>query len=204
MTSFFLAGVGGQGILLTSMILSRLALSAGRDVKMSEIHGMAQRGGSVVSHVRIGGPGEEVLSPVIGLGEADILLALEEMEALRWADYVNPETGRVFVSRHRVPPLSVLAGRETYPQQTEELIRQRFPRHHLIDAADLAEAVGSRRAANVVLLGGLAGYMDAPAEQWLQAIADSVKPAYREINQAAFRTGCAAAGRQSQAAVPEQ
>lgn len=194
MISIFITGVGGQGILLASVILGRVALAQGVDVKLSEVHGMSQRGGSVVSHVRLGSPGEQVLSPVIGQGDADILLAFEEIEALRWASWLNPETGRAYVNRAQIAPLPVLAGRTAYPQQAEQELRRIFPRCLVFDATSLAESAGSSRAVNTVLIGAMARATGIPREIWLQAVADSVKPAFREINQRAFDLGYEAGG----------
>lgn len=194
MTSILIAGVGGQGTLLASVILGRVAMQQNLDVKLSEVHGMSQRGGSVVSQVRIGAPGETVSSPVIPEGEADILLAFEEMEALRWAPYVRPETGRAYVNTQRIAPLPVMTGSASYPEDIEERIRRAFACADLIDAGALARKAGSERAVNVVLLGAMAAHTDIPREVWLQAVEESVRPQFRSINRRAFELGVETGG----------
>lgn len=188
MTNILIAGVGGQGILLASVILGRAALAQDLDVKMSEVHGMSQRGGSVVSQVRIGAPGELVASPVIAGGEADILLAFEQMEALRWAEYMNP-AGRVYVNTQKIPPLPVMTGQTAYPEDIGERIRDLFAGVQFIDAVSLAEQAGSTRAVNTVLLGAMSAASPIPEDIWLTAVDDSVKAPFRSINRRAFELG---------------
>lgn len=194
MISVLIVGVGGQGVLLASNVLGRLGMILGYDVKMSELHGMAQRGGSVVSHVRIGDAGEKVLSPVIGRGEADILLAMEEMEALRWASYLDPDTGSAYVNLKQMEPLSVLAGLRPYPPDVDSLLGRAFHRGMQVQASRLASRVADDpRAANVALLGAMAADMDLPRQAWLDAIEQSVRPQFCQMNQAAFVMGYCAA-----------
>ncbi len=184
-TNVFICGVGGQGILLSSKILSALALNEGLDVKKSEVHGMAQRGGSVVSHVRYG---QEVFSPVIEEQKADFLLAFEKMEALRWLHYLKPG-GTAIVNTLELLP----SGLDTYPGGLEKEIEERCERVIFVEAEKLAREAGSPRAVNVVLLGVLAGLVGRPAEKWQDTIRASVKPKTIEINLKAFELGRALA-----------
>lgn len=194
MTNILIAGVGGQGILLASVIIGRVAMALGRDVKMSELHGMAQRGGSVVSHIRLADEGEKVAAPVIDRGDADILLAFEQLEALRYADYLNPETGLAYINSAQIVPLSVMIGAVPMPDNLKEQFAAAFPRRVLVDADRLALQAGNRRAANIVLLGALAAAADIAQSCWLQAVADSVRTEYRDSNVQAFLLGFEAGG----------
>jgi indolepyruvate ferredoxin oxidoreductase beta subunit len=184
-TNVFICGVGGQGILLSSKILSTLALEEGNDVKKSEVHGMAQRGGSVVSHVRFG---EKVHSPLIEEGQADYLLAFEKMEALRWLHFLKPDGVAVVNTLQLLP-----SGAESYPEGLEDEIRKRAANVVFLEADKLAAEAGSPRAVNIVLLGVLAGRMSYGAEKWREVIKASVKPKTLEINLKAFELGRALA-----------
>jgi len=186
--NFLLAGVGGQGTILASDVLAEVALAAGLDVKKSEVHGMAQRGGSVNTHVRWNAG--QVHSPLIGEGEADILLAFEEAEALRYARYLR-QGGVVVVNRQAIKPITVTSGGAHYPSEEElravyERITDRF---YVVPGAELAEKLGNARAANVVLLGVLSSFFDLPAETWLSVIEKRVPPRYVELNRQAFFAG---------------
>ena len=186
--NFLLAGVGGQGTILASDVLAEVALAAGLDVKKSEVHGMARRGGSVNTHVRWNAG--QVHSPLIGEGEADILLAFEEAEALRYARYLR-RGGVVVVNRQAIKPITVTSGGAHYPSEEElravyDRITDRF---HLVPGAELAEKLGNARAANVVLLGVLSSFFDLPAETWLAVIEKRVPPRYVELNRQAFFAG---------------
>lgn len=189
MKSILIAGVGGQGTLLASVILGTVALENGLDVKLSEIHGMAQRGGSVISFVRLGAPGERVFSPVIAEGSADIMLAFEEIEALRWAQFMKPEVAKVFVNTQRILPMPVITGKMAYPEDAQQRIRDLFPMAVFVDGAKLAAQAGSTRAVNTVLIGAMAAGTDIEKEKWLDAVRKSVKPAYADINARAFELG---------------
>lgn len=178
--NIIIVGVGGQGILLTSKILGYLALKMEQDVKVSEVHGMSQRGGSVITHVRID---EQVASPLVTPGEADIVIAFEWLEALRAAFYLR-EGGAMIANTHRMLPMPVIMGKAKYP---EEQIQSR-PLYAL-DAQELAERCGSVRAVNIVLLGVLSCVLPWPQEEYEQAIAACVKPATLQTNLAAFRAG---------------
>ncbi len=186
--NFLLAGVGGQGTILASDVLAEVALAAGLDVKKSEVHGMAQRGGSVNTHVRWNAG--QVHSPLIGEGEADILLAFEEAEALRYARYLR-QGGVVVVNRQAIKPITVTSGGAHYPSEEDlravyERITDRF---YVVPGAELAEKLGNARAANVVLLGVLSSFFDLPAETWLAVIEKRVPPRYVELNRQAFFAG---------------
>ena len=184
-TNILLVGVGGQGILLASEILSETFMLAGYDVKKSEIHGMSQRGGSVVSHVRFG---REVFSPIVPEGEGDILFGFELMETSRYLCLLKPG-GAVVVNDLRIPPPSILMGQEIYPEGLAEHIRSRFPDFLLVDGQKLATEAGNPRAANTVLLGAVSKRLDIAEEFWLQALEKMVPPKALEINRTAFMMG---------------
>jgi indolepyruvate ferredoxin oxidoreductase, beta subunit len=187
--NFLLAGVGGQGTILASDVLAEVGLAAGFDVKKSEVHGMAQRGGSVNTHIRWNE--ERVYSPLIGLGEADILLVFEEAEALRYAEFLRPE-GVAVVNRQTIRPITVTSGGASYPteEELEEVYRGLTSRLYILPGAAIAQDLGNARAANVVLLGALSGFLDVPRETWLQVIEGRVPPRYVELNRQAFLRGC--------------
>lgn len=186
-TNVMLVGVGGQGTILVSSILSKGLLSAGYDVKMSEVHGMAQRGGSVSTTVRFG---SKVHSPIIGPGESDILVSFEAMEALRWLNYLRP-AGRVVVNNLRIASAPILAGRATYPDNVIDLVRAKA-RTDVVDAHAIAEGLGNVRAQNIVLLGGLVELLGLGAVDWEGVVAQTVKAAFVDLNIAALRAGRAA------------
>lgn len=180
-TNVFIAGVGGQGILLASEILADLALARGLDVKKSEVHGMAQRGGSVVSHVRFG---RKVHSPVIAEREADVLVSFEKMEALRWVHYVS-QTGTVVVNDQEIVP----SGMEQYPEDIDAELASRAPGAHMLDALALANKAGHARAVNTVMLGAFSNYLDFTEDEWRKAIEARVPPKTVDINLKAFELG---------------
>ena len=183
--SIVLVGVGGQGILLASEILAQTAMLEGYDVKTNEVHGMAQRGGSVMAMIRYG---NEVHSPLVARNEAHILGALEKVEALRYADYLRQD-GLAVVSSQAIMPVTVSSGAACYPQDTKELLRQAFPRLVYIDAAKIARELGDIRAANIVILGAISQGLDLPLESWEKAIGLCVKEKFLEINRKAFAAG---------------
>jgi indolepyruvate ferredoxin oxidoreductase beta subunit len=185
--NFLLAGVGGQGTILASNVLAEVALMAGLDVKKSEVHGMAQRGGSVNTHVRWDAEG--VYSPLIGLGEADMLLAFEEAEALRYAEYLK-QGGVAVVNRHTIEPITVTSGGAHYPTE-EELFRvyhEITDRFRLVPGTTIAQELGNARTANVVLLGAISSFLDVPEEIWLRVIEARV-PRFVDLNRQAFWRG---------------
>lgn len=183
--SIVLAGVGGQGILLASEILARAAMIAGFDVKTNEVHGMAQRGGSVIAQVRYGG---KVNSPLVAIQSAKVLGSFEKIEALRLAHYLAPD-GLAAVSSQSIIPVTVSSGAAVYPADAEERLRKVFPRLVFFDAAETAKLAGSVRAANVVLLGAMSKGLDLPLESWHKAIECSIKPKFVEMNLTAFTKG---------------
>jgi len=179
-TNIIIVGVGGQGILLTSKILGYLALDMGEQVKVSEVHGMSQRGGSVITHVRIG---QDVHSPLVDAGEADFVLSFEKLEALRAEHYLKK--GGVLISNtQEILPMPVIMGNTAYPDKAPE-----SENAVMLDALDLAEKAGSARAVNIVLLGVLSRFLSWPQEKWESAVAACVPPKTLEINLRAFRAG---------------
>ena len=182
--SILLVGVGGQGTILASKLLSNGLMQAGYDVKMSEIHGMSQRGGSVSSHIRYG---EKVWSPVIEKGSADLLVAFEEMEALRWLDYLRTG-GKVVVNGYRIPPVPVTTGKVDYPEGILDELRKSADTM-VVDAAAEAEKLGNPKVMNVILLGTIVKHMDLQHIDWAQIIRENVKPAFVELNIKALQVG---------------
>ena len=184
---FLLVGVGGQGVLLASDILAEVGLKAGYDAKKSEMHGMAQRGGSVVSHVRWA---EKVLSPLIGLGEVDYLLALEKLEALRYIEMLRPG-GTVIVNNHRIPPVSVSSGNDEYPddQGMKRVLSEVAAAVHFVPGVELAKELGNARASNVVMLGALSKFIATDLDVWLEVITERVPEKYGALNRQAFLKG---------------
>jgi indolepyruvate ferredoxin oxidoreductase beta subunit len=180
-----LCGTGGQGILLASEVLSAAAMNAGMDVKKSEVHGMAQRGGSVSSHVRFG---TKVYSPLVEKGTADLVLAMEKMEGLRWAPYLSPE-GRLLVSNLEINPMTVNTGQAEYPDVLAQMEKLGIP-FNMIPALEIAEELGNLRVVNVVLIGAASSMLDGIAEEfWRQALEDLVPAKALEVNIQAFARG---------------
>ena len=185
--SILMVGVGGQGTILAGKILSRGLMAAGYDVKMSEVHGMAQRGGSVSNQVRFG---EKVFSPIIGKGQADILVAFETMEAMRWLDYLKP-SGLVIVNDFQIPSGPILIGQCDYPDQILERLRAKVG-VTVIRAGEIAAGLGNVRAMNMVLLGALVQGMNLTRIDFASEIERNVKPVTVAVNLAAFQAGMAA------------
>lgn len=188
--SVLIAGVGGQGVLLASEILAEAAGIEGRDVKKSEVHGMAQRGGSVVSHLRFG---DEVFSPLIPEAGADFLVSFELLETLRYLGYLH-RGSLVVANRQRILPLPVTTGRAVYPGDVEERIRDTGLRHRFLDAAALAAEAGNPKAVNAAVLGALAGALPFRAETWEEALRRQVPPRHLAANLRAFALGREAGG----------
>ncbi|NCB78185.1 MAG: indolepyruvate oxidoreductase subunit beta [Negativicutes bacterium] len=182
--NILLVGVGGQGTILASKILSNGLVSAGYDVKMSEVHGMAQRGGSVSTQVRYG---KKVYSPIIGKGQADILVSFETMEALRWLKYLAP-TGKVVVNDYQIPSAPILMGKREYPAGVLELLKEKADTT-VICAAQIAERLGNAKAMNVVLFGALVKAMKIDYIDWEEVIKTSVKASAVPVNLLAFQEG---------------
>ncbi len=183
--SVFFTGVGGQGILLASKVLSTAAMLAGFDVKTNEVHGMAQRGGTVTAQVRYG---KQVYSPLVTEGTSRVLCAFEGVEAIRAAHYLAPD-GLAVVNKYRIIPVTVSAGVAQYPENIQEMLEKRFSRLSYFDATRTAIEVGTEKAANVVLLGAASCGLDLPEEAWLEAIRKAVKPKFVDINLKAFAAG---------------
>ncbi len=186
--NFVLVGVGGQGTLLASNILAEVGLAAGFDAKKSEVHGMAQRGGSVLSHVRW--HRERVFSPLVGLGEADVLLCFEKMEALRFAELVRPG-GTAVVNDMQVIPVTVSSGKAVYP--ADEHLPRVFGALNaelvVVPGERLAAEAGTVKAANVVLLGAISKLLPIPEDTWWQCLASRVPKKFLDINHKAFAAG---------------
>ncbi len=182
--NILLVGVGGQGTILASKILSSGLVAAGYDVKMSEVHGMAQRGGSVTTQVRFG---KEVFSPIIGLGQADILVSFEAMEALRWLDYLKPQ-GKVIVNDYKIPSAPILSGKADYPTGVLDILKEKADTT-VIDAASIAEQVGNSKTMNIVLFGALIKAMELNGIDWEAVIKGNVKEKLAEVNIKAFSAG---------------
>ena len=183
--NIMIVGVGGQGSLLASKLLGRLLLDQGYDVKVSEVHGMSQRGGSVVTYVRFG---SKVYSPIIDQGEADFIVSFELLEAARYTAFLKPG-GRIITNTQQINPMPVITGAAAYPQ---DLVGQMQAAGVLVDAMDalaLAEEAGSPKAVNLVLMGRLSRYFDLPEEAWQQAITASVPEKFLELNRKAFHLG---------------
>jgi indolepyruvate ferredoxin oxidoreductase beta subunit len=179
-----LVGVGGQGTILASKILSEGLMEAGHDVKMSEIHGMSQRGGNVSTQVRYG---RKVYSPIIGKGEADVIVAFEKMEALRWLEYLKP-TGRMVVNDFEIPSAPILMGLALYPKGVLEELSSKAS-VTVFKAGDMAEKLGNARAMNIALLGALVKAMGISDVDWGAVIRRNVKEAFVELNSRAFEEG---------------
>jgi len=187
-TNILLAGVGGQGILLASEVLSEVLMLAGCDVKKNEIHGMAQRGGSVVSHVRFG---EKVHSPIIPEGEADILFGFELLETYRYLPLLR-RGGKILANTLKIMPPSVALGLEPYPSDVETKIAELVPGTKVVDGLALALEAGNARTVNTVLLGALADWLPLPEDLWHQALEKTVPKRFLAENLKAFALGRAA------------
>ncbi|MDP2157073.1 MAG: indolepyruvate oxidoreductase subunit beta [Nitrospirota bacterium] len=181
----FLCGVGGQGILLASEIISSACMHAGFDVKQSEVHGMAQRGGSVISHIRFG---KKVYSPLIEAGDADIVVSFEMLEALRYLPYMNNST-KVIVNTQKILPAPVATGMDTYPADVLDQFNRRELAVFPMDAFDIAEAIGETRAVNMVLVGALSIFLPLEESIFMQAIEKRIPMKIRKVNIEAFLKG---------------
>lgn len=184
-TSIMLVGVGGQGTLLASRILGNMLMSQGFDVKVSEVHGMAQRGGSVVTYVKYG---KKVYSPVIEKGEADIIISFELCEAARWVSYLKKD-GRLVVNTQKISPMPVITGAAQYPEHIIRNLKELGCRVIAIDALSLAEEAGSAKATNVVLMGAISTIMDFDARLWERTITGLVPAKLLDVNIKAFQLG---------------
>ncbi len=184
-TSVMIVGVGGQGSLLASKLLGRLLLDEGYDVKVSEVHGMSQRGGSVVTYVRFG---DKVYSPIITDGQADIIISFEKLEAARYARYLKKD-GRIVVNTQQIDPMPVIIGAAQYPEGVLEELTAKGLSVEALDALALAQQAGSAKAVNIVLMGRAARHFDIPYERWIAAIEKTVAEKFVEMNKKAFDLG---------------
>ena len=183
--SIMIVGVGGQGSLLASKILGHLLLSQGYDVKVSEVHGMSQRGGSVVTYVRYG---DKVYSPVIDEGQADYIVSFEILEAARWLSYLKKD-GQIVTNIQQIDPMPVIIGAKEYPADLADKIKNAGAKIDAIDCLSLAKEAGSAKAVNIVLLGRLSHYFDLPEEAWMASLEANVPAKFLEMNKKAFELG---------------
>ena len=184
--NIMIVGVGGQGSLLASKLLGHVVMQAGYDVKVSEVHGMSQRGGSVVTYVKFSD--EKVWSPVINEGEADIIISFELLEAARWVSFLKKD-GALIVNSQEIAPMPVITGTASYPEDIAGKLRSLGVSLKLVDALALAQQAGSAKATNVVLMGAVANEMDFPEEMWQKAINECVPQKFLELNRKAFALG---------------
>ncbi|MCC9295494.1 indolepyruvate oxidoreductase subunit beta [Clostridium sp. WLY-B-L2] len=178
-------GVGGQGIILASKVLVSGLIAAGYDVKMSEVHGMAQRGGSVTTQVRYG---DKVYSPIIGKGSADVIVAFEEIEALRWIEYLKSD-GRLIVNDYKIPSATVLSEKEKYPEGVIENIRSHIKNVTIIDAAKEAKKLGNIKSQNIIMLGALLKILQISEIDWRKIVRENVKEQFINLNIKAMEVG---------------
>lgn len=179
-----IVGVGGQGTLLTSRILGGLTILKNYDVKLSEVHGMAQRGGSVVTYVRYG---ESVAEPIVEEGQVDVLIAFERLEAKRYAHFVKPD-GVIIVNNHKIEPITVVTGVATYPEGIIEELKAKY-NVVTVKAAEEAKKIGNSRVFNIIVLGVAAKYLEFSKEDWIQVIKETVPPKTVDLNIKAFEVG---------------
>lgn len=183
--NLFLCGVGGQGILLASEVISSACMNAGFDVKQSEVHGMAQRGGSVISHIRFG---NKVHSPLIESGGADFVVSFEMLEALRYLPYMNKDT-KVIVNTQKILPAPVATGMDTYPADVLDQLGGRGLSLFPVDAFDIAQSIGETRAVNMVLVGALSAFLPLDEKAFMQVIEQRIPEKIRKVNIEAFLKG---------------
>ncbi len=183
--NIMIVGVGGQGTLLASRVLGRLLVDAGFDVKVSEVHGMSQRGGSVVTYVRYG---DSVASPIIDKGQADYIISFELLEAARYLEYLSPE-GTLISNDQKIDPMPVITGAAVYPENLAEKIKALGVKADIFDALSIAEAAGSAKAVNIALLGRFSQYLDFTEEAWEAALCAVVPGRFIELNREAFKRG---------------
>ena len=184
-TNVMIVRVGGQGSLLASKLLGRLLIDEGYDVKVSEVHGMSQRGGSVVTYVRFG---DKVYSPIITEGEADFIISFEKLEAARYAKYLN-KNGLIVVNTQQIDPMPVIIGAAEYPENVLEELTAKGLNVQAFDALTLAEQAGSSKAVNIVLMGKVAKQFGISYDKWITAIENTVAPKFIEMNKKAFDLG---------------
>lgn len=184
--NIMIVGVGGQGTLLASKLLGWVLVNQGYDVKVSEVHGMSQRGGSVVTYVRFG---DKVYSPVIDKGEADLILSFEKLEAARWVEYLKPD-GKIIVNTQEVDPMPVITGNASYPENLVEKLKAAGAAVDADDFLALANKAGSSKAVNIALIGRLSrSFPEIPENVWQDALTANVPPKFLELNKKAFELG---------------
>ena len=183
-----IVGVGGQGSLLACKLMGRALLIEGYDAKVSEVHGMSQRGGAVVTYVRYG---DKVYSPIVDQGQAELLVSFELLEAARWLDLLAPG-GKIVTNTQKIDPIPVIIGAAKYPEDLLEKFRSTGAEVDAIDALALAEQAGSAKTVNIVMMGRLSKYFPFPKETWIKALEESVPPQFLELNRRAFEAGASA------------
>lgn len=183
--NILIVGVGGQGVILASNALSEVAMAKGFDVKKNESHGQSQRGGTVPSHIRYG---DKVFSPVIGRGEADLVLAFEELEGLRFAHFLKPE-GKMILNRQRIYPPRVTSGMDTYPENVVTLLHDNGIETIEVDAISIADKLGNSLVASTVLFGVLSKYLEFSSEEWKEVVRRLVPEKAQSVNLDAFEAG---------------
>lgn len=183
--NIMIVGVGGQGSLLASKLLGRLLMNEGFDVKVSEVHGMSQRGGSVVTYVRFG---DKVASPVIDTGEADYLVSFELLEAARWLKFLSPD-GQIITNTQQIEPMPVITGAASYPENLVDKMMAAGAKVDAFDALKLAEEAGSPKAVNIVLMGRLSKYFGVSESAWTKAVEETVPAKFLQLNKKAFELG---------------
>ncbi len=183
--SVMIVGVGGQGSLLASRLIGTVLISSGFDVKVSEVHGMSQRGGSVVTYVTYG---DKVSSPIIEKGEADVIISFEQLEAARWISHLK-KGGKLIMSTQQTDPMPVITGAATYPENIVEKIKDLNIDVIAVDALKIAQSINMPKASNVVIMGVVSKYLDITDEMWKNAIEKCVPAKFLEVNQKAFELG---------------
>ncbi len=183
--NIMIVGVGGQGSLLASKLLGKIFADEGYDVKVSEVHGMSQRGGSVITYVRCA---DRVYSPIVSKGEADFIVSFEKLEGARYAECLKKD-GKIVVNSQQIDPMPVITGAAEYPSGILDVLREKGIEVDAIDALSLALEAGSPKCVNIVLMGRLSKYFDFSEEKWLRAIEDTVAPKFTELNKKAFALG---------------
>ena len=184
-TNIMIVGVGGQGSLLASKLLGKVLLDRGYDVKVSEVHGMSQRGGSVVTYVRFG---NKVYSPIVDKGEADFIVSFELLEAARYVEYLSQD-GRIVTNTQQIDPMPVITGAAGYPENLVEKLQKLGVNVDAMDCLCLAEQAGTAKAVNIVLMGHLSKYFDFPESEWLSALEKMVPAKFLDVNKRAFALG---------------